>query len=131
MSDGVPTIQGSGSVCTESFANAACGVNSIQSDIIGANGIMNLKNNPLYSPYISSITLNTAYYFNNTSDPNAIALLQQMSAAGNGQFLQFGSGQNNSLSAIRTTVAKHRESVSRCFRAKRERSLVGRRSVHG
>lgn len=89
VSDGVPTVAapiGSLSpIYTQTFGN------DIQPVI--AN-LMNLKNDPSLGPYISNINLNTAYYFMNTEVVAAETLLQQMANAGNGLYLQFGSGQN-------------------------------------
>jgi hypothetical protein len=85
VTDGVPTVQQGAGVYTQTFATDISPVIS---------SIMNLKNNPVVGKYISNIVLNTAYYFNAVSDASAISLLQQMSAAGNGLYIQFGSGQN-------------------------------------
>ncbi len=86
VSDGVPTVSTtSGGTYTQTFSG------DIEPVI---SSIMNLKSNPTFGPYISSITLSTAYYYNDVQLPNAEALLQQMAQAGNGQYLQFAAGQN-------------------------------------
>lgn len=88
VSDGVPTVassSGANQVYTQTF-------NDDISPVI--NNLMNLKNDPTLGSFIGNITLNTAYYFNSTSDASALSLLQQMASAGNGTFIQFGSGQN-------------------------------------
>jgi hypothetical protein len=58
------------------------------------NGIMGLKSQVPYNSLIANITIDTAYYDNGTIIPAAQMLLQQMSLAGNGQYLQFDSGAN-------------------------------------
>jgi hypothetical protein len=88
VSDGVPTIadsSASGGVYTQTF--------SADIDPVIAS-VMNLKNDPTYGPLISNITLNTAYYSNGTQLVAAQTLLTQMANAGNGQFMEFDSGQN-------------------------------------
>jgi hypothetical protein len=92
VTSGVPTIAtpaGATPTCTESLTGNGCGGGSIQSEI---TNLMNLKTSPNLGPYISSVSLNTAYYFNTQSDPFAVSLLQQMAAGGNGLYVQFGSG---------------------------------------
>ena len=56
--------------------------------------ILALKTDPIVGPYISNISLNTAYYFL-LGSPNAgaVTLLGQMAATGNGLFEQFATGQ--------------------------------------
>jgi len=88
VSDGIPTIatpSGPNPTYTQSFTTDLSPV--IQS-------ILNLKNAPTIGPQIASITLNTAYYDNGTQIIAAETLLGQMANAGNGQYLQFDSGQN-------------------------------------
>ena len=46
---------------------------------------------------VEGIQMNTAYYFENPASPGARKLLNNMSLAGNGDFLEFGSGQQIDL----------------------------------
>ncbi len=89
VSDGVPTIAtpgGSTPTYTQTFMNDI-------SPVIDA--LENIKNDPTIAPYVSGVTLNTAYYANQSNEIAAAeTLLQQMAQAGNGQYLQFTSGQN-------------------------------------
>ncbi len=57
--------------------------------------MMALKTDATLGGYVGNITLNTAYYYGNGSsqDPAAISVLQKMAAAGNGQFVNFGGGE--------------------------------------
>lgn len=88
VSDGVPTVatpNGPNPTYTQTFTT------DLQPVIAS---IMNLKNDPQLGQYISSITLNTAYYFDTQQLTGAETLLQQMASAGDGQYVQFGSGEN-------------------------------------
>ena len=59
------------------------------------SNLMNLKYDPVLGQYLSNISLNTAYYYNANAAPDAsaVTLLEQIAAAGNGVFTQFGGGQ--------------------------------------
>lgn len=89
VSDGVPTVPATsgpaGTLYTQQFTA------DLQPVI---SQILNLKNDVSVGPYITNISMNTAYYYNTAtaSDPNAVTLLQQMANAGNGLFIQFASG---------------------------------------
>ncbi len=85
VSDGVPTVSTNTGTYTQTFSG------DIEPII---STIENLKSDPTLGPYIGSITLDTAYYFNTTELPAAEALLQQMAQAGSGQYLKFAAGQN-------------------------------------
>lgn len=89
VSDGIPVISsppGSPSPTT---------LQTFSGDIApNINSILNLKNDPVLSPFIAGISLNTAYYYQNVEVPDAESLLQQMANAGNGQYLQVGTSSS-------------------------------------
>ena len=92
VTDGVPKIS---STYTQTFAT------DLAADF---TKIMGLKTDAVVGPFISNITLNTAFYysaasanlanFQTTILPAATQILTQMADAGRGQFLSFVSGTN-------------------------------------
>lgn len=89
VTDGIPVV-----------AAAAGSLNPTYTQVFATDlkpvidNIMDLKNDAIVGPFISNVVLNTAYYFNDVSIPEAGTLLQQMANEGNGNFIQFGSGKN-------------------------------------
>ena len=85
VTDGVPTVARNGGSYTQDF----------DIDLLPViQAIMDVQDDPNYSKFISHITLNTAYYFGDTPSSEAISLLGKIADAGNGRYLQFGSGRN-------------------------------------
>lgn len=108
VSDGTPTVAtapGSPTpVVTQSFLVDISPV---------ITSIMNIKTDPTLSPYIGGILLNTVYYFI-TGIPIVAAqtLLNQMSNAGNGQYLEFNSGQSIAYQAFAPPVRNIRYNLA-------------------
>lgn len=92
VTDGVPKVS---STYTQTYAT------DLQADFVK---IMGLKSDAVVGPFISNITLNTAFYysaasagttnFQQTIQPAATQILTQMANAGQGQFYSFVSGTN-------------------------------------
>jgi hypothetical protein len=103
VSDGEPRVPAGSSIYTQDFAT----------DILPQiTTILSLKDSPVVGPFIGDIVLNTAYYFLNTQDPAAAALLDQMANAGNGQFLQVGAGENVIYGAFAPPVRNVKQILS-------------------
>ena len=83
VSDGTPTVAAGTGVYTQQFTTDLLPV---------INQIIGIKNNPTVGSHISNIELDTAYYYQTQQIPAAEALLEQIAAAGNGQYFQFGNG---------------------------------------
>lgn len=106
VSGGLPVVSTSGGLYTQ----------QLTTDIAPVIGnILALKSDPVLGPYISSIVLNAGYYFNATQVADDITLLQAMAAAGNGQFMEFGAGQNVLYGAIAPPVQNVRRNLSDIF----------------
>jgi hypothetical protein len=88
VTDGVPTVNNNGALYTQTISD-------LQATLDQING---LKNQPGVGPYVGSITLNTAFYYNSSTSPtlisNAESLLSAIATQSNGLFLEFGIGQN-------------------------------------
>ncbi|MBC7397395.1 MAG: hypothetical protein H7333_08125 [Bdellovibrionales bacterium] len=89
VSDGIPTVATApGSPSLTYTQNFLSDLSPLISNII------NLKSDTQLAPFIAGISFNTAYYYQNVAVVAAQTLLEQMSVAGNGQYLEFGLGQN-------------------------------------
>jgi hypothetical protein len=82
VSDGTPTVASGSSVVTQTLAQ----LQPVVTQLLG------IRLQPGLGPFISGIELDTAYYFQNQEIAAAEVLLQQLAAAGNGQYFQFGEG---------------------------------------
>jgi hypothetical protein len=88
VSDGAPTVPTPGALNPTYTQDFTTDIEPV------IQQLLNLKNDPAVGDYISNITLNTAYYFDNAPVPAADTLLQAMANAGNGQYIRFAAGQN-------------------------------------
>ena len=86
VSDGVPTVTSGSTTTTQTFTSD---VGPAETDLLS------LSQDATYGKFISTITVNTAYYFLTGSESQpAETLLGQMSNLGNGQSLNFATGRN-------------------------------------
>jgi hypothetical protein len=106
VSDGSPRVPSGAGVYAQTFAT------DIQPVI---NSLLSLKDDPVVGPFIGDIVLNTAYYFLDTQDIDAAALLEQMANAGNGQFMKFGAGENVIYGAFAPPVRNVKQILSDIF----------------
>jgi hypothetical protein len=106
VSDGVPTIPGPlGTTVTQT-----------QTDILPLiSSILSHQNDVTLTPYINGIVLSTAYYFRALEITAAETLLQKMATAGNGQYLQFGSGQGITYQAFAPVLQSPRAILGDIF----------------
>jgi hypothetical protein len=84
VTDGAPTVPNGSGVTLQTFTTD---IGPVVSDL------MNVKNDPIFQSVVSGVSLNTAYYYRSTADAAAQTLLQQMSSAGNGQYMEFAASQ--------------------------------------
>lgn len=109
VSDGMPNVpagRGASGIYTQDFTR------DIEPVIAQT---LALKNDPVLGSYISEISLGTAYYFTGAQAPEAVALLQQMADAGNGQFMKFGAGENVMYGALAPPIRSIRNQLVDAF----------------